>query len=285
LLTYSETPVQEIQNQIISNAEVKLYIKREDLNHPLVSGNKWWKLKYNLAEAITQGKDTLLTFGGAYSNHIYATAAAAQEMALSAVGIIRGEEKNSVNPVIQFARDAGMKLHFVSRELYRRKSEEGFIQKLQQDFGNFYLIPEGGSNELAVKGVQEFAEQLAYKFDYVCCPVGTGGTLAGLVNGLKGSGTILGISVLKGGSFLNDEVRRFGAAHANWNIQTQYDFGGYAKSTPWLSSFIDDFHKTYDVPIEPVYSAKMMAAVFDLLAKGFFERGSKILLIHTGGIH
>ncbi|HMG92258.1 MAG TPA: pyridoxal-phosphate dependent enzyme [Chryseolinea sp.] len=285
MLTYSDTPVQEIQNQIISNAEVRLYIKREDLNHPLVSGNKWWKLKYNLAEAIAQGKDTLLTFGGAYSNHIYATAAAAQEMRLKAVGIIRGEEKHSVNQVIQFARDAGMKLHFVSREFYRQKTEDGFFQKLQQDFGNFYLIPEGGSNDFAVQGVQEFAEQLAGKFDYVCCPVGTGGTLAGLINGFKGSGTIVGISVLKDGSFLNDEVRRFGARYDNWTIQTQYDFGGYAKSTPWLSSFMEDFHKMYGTPIETVYSGKMMAGVFDLLSKGFFERGSSILLIHTGGIH
>jgi 1-aminocyclopropane-1-carboxylate deaminase len=284
LLTYSDTPFQEIQDRIISNAEVSLYIKREDLNHPFISGNKWWKLKYNLAEALVQGKDTLLTFGGAYSNHIYATAAAAREMGLKAVGIIRGEEKTSVNPVIQFARDAGMKLHFVSREIYRLKSEEDFIQKLQQDFGDIYLIPEGGSNELAVKGVQEFAEQLVGKFDYICCPVGTGGTLAGLINGCKGSGTIVGFSVLKGGSFLNDEVRALGARFDNWTIQTSYDFGGYAKSTPWLSLFIEDFHNMYGIPIEIVYSGKMMAGVFDLLAKGFFERGSRILVIHTGGV-
>lgn len=284
MLTYSDTPFQEIQDRIISNAEVSLYIKREDLNHPFISGNKWWKLKYNLAEALVQGKDTLLTFGGAYSNHIYATAAAAREMGLKAVGIIRGEEKTSVNPVIQFARDAGMKLHFVSREIYRLKSEEDFIQKLQQDFGDIYLIPEGGSNELAVKGVQEFAEQLVGKFDYICCPVGTGGTLAGLINGCKGSGTIVGFSVLKGGSFLNDEVRALGARFDNWTIQTSYDFGGYAKSTPWLSLFIEDFHNMYGIPIEIVYSGKMMAGVFDLLAKGFFERGSRILVIHTGGV-
>jgi 1-aminocyclopropane-1-carboxylate deaminase len=285
LLTYSDTPIEEIQHQIISNAEVSLFIKREDLNHPLVSGNKWWKLKYNLKEALAQGKDTLLTFGGAYSNHIYATAGAARELRLKAVGIIRGEEEHSVNPVIQFARDAGMKLHFVSRESYRQKNEEAFVKTLQQEFGDFYIIPEGGSNELAVEGVQEFAAQLRGKFDFICCPVGTGGTLAGLVNGFRGLGTVVGFSVLKGGSFLNEEVKKLGARYDNWTIQTEYDFGGYAKSTPWLSSFVQDFKKTHGIPIEIVYTGKMMAGVFDLLKKGYFKRGSRILVIHTGGIH
>jgi 1-aminocyclopropane-1-carboxylate deaminase len=285
LLTYSDTPIEEIQDPIISDSGVRLFIKREDLNHPLISGNKWWKLKYNLTEAVAQGKDTVITFGGAYSNHIYATAAAAKEMKLKSVGIIRGEEANSMNPVIEFAREAGMKLHFVSRETYRKKIEPGFIQSLQEDFVNYYLIPEGGSNELAVKGVQEFAEQLGGKFDYFCCPVGTGGTLAGLVNGFRGSGKVIGFSVLKGGSFLNEEVRKLGARYDNWIIQTQYDFGGYAKSTPWLSSFVQNFKETHGIPIEFVYTGKMMAGVFDLLAKGFFLRGSRILLIHTGGIH
>ncbi|HEX6891433.1 MAG TPA: pyridoxal-phosphate dependent enzyme [Chryseolinea sp.] len=284
MLTYSETPIQEIQNQVISKAEVRFFIKREDLNHPFVSGNKWWKLKYNLEEASAQGKHTLLTFGGAYSNHIYATAAAAREMRFKAVGIIRGEEKTSVNPVIQFARYSGMKLHFVSRDIYRQKTEKDFIQELQRQFGDFYLIPEGGSNELAVKGVQDFAKRLAGRFDYLCCPVGTGGTLAGLINGFEGSGTIVGFSALKSGSFLQDEVQRLGARYDNWTIETAYDFGGYAKSTPWLSSFVEDFHKMYGIPIEIVYSGKMMAGVFDLLGKGFFRRGSRILVIHTGGI-
>ena len=284
LLTYSETLIQEIQDQLISSSEVRLYLKREDLNHPLVSGNKWWKLKYNLAEALAQKKDTLLTFGGAFSNHIFATAAAGREMGIKTVGIIRGEEQTSVNSVIQFARHAGMKLHFVSREIYRQKNEEKFIQNLHEKFGDFYLIPEGGSNDLAVQGVQEFAERIIGDFDYICCPVGTGGTLAGVINGFKGAGTIVGFSVLKNGSFLTDEVRELGAIHSNWNIQTAYDFGGYAKSTRWLTSFVEDFQKKYNIPIEPVYSAKMMAGIFDLLSKGFFSRGSKILAIHTGGI-
>lgn len=285
MLTYTATPIQEIQHKAIVNAGVRLFIKREDLNHPTVSGNKWWKLKNNLSEAIRSKKDTLLTFGGAYSNHIYATAAAARELGLRAIGIIRGEEHTSVNPVIRFARDAGMQLHFVSRELYRRKNEADFINSLQKDFGAYYLIPEGGSNKLAVEGVKEFAEELDGDFDYICCPVGTGGTLAGLINGFKGSGMIVGFSVLKDGSFLFDDVRRLGAEHDNWTILTDYDFGGYAKLTHWLSSFVDGFMNEHNIPIEPVYSAKMMAGIFDLLDKGFFTKGSRILAIHTGGIH
>jgi 1-aminocyclopropane-1-carboxylate deaminase len=284
LLAYSDTPIQEIKNDVTSAAGVRLYIKREDLNHPLVSGNKWWKLKYNLTEAVSLKKSKLLTFGGAYSNHIYATAAAARETGFSAIGIIRGEAHRSSNPILEFAKDAGMELHFVSREIYRSKNEPEFIQTLYKQFGDFYLIPEGGSNELAVKGVQEFAERLD-KFDFVCCAVGTGGTLTGIINGSKGSGSIVGFSVLKNGSFLNDEVRRFGTRYNNWNIQTEYDFGGYAKSTPWLSSFIKDFQNAYKIPIEPIYTGKMMAGIFDLIDKGFFKRGSTLLAIHTGGIH
>ena len=285
MLSYDPTPIQEIHNQAILTAEVRLFIKREDLNHPFVSGNKWWKLKYNLSEAMRLKKNTLLTFGGAYSNHVYATAAAARDVNLKAIGIIRGEEQTSVNPVIQFARQTGMELHFVSREAYRRKDEEEFIKSFNKDFGNYYIIPEGGSNALAVAGVKEFAASLPCDFDYICCPVGTGGTLAGLVAGFKGSSMIVGFSVLKNGSFLYDEVRRLGAEYDNWTIRTEYDFGGYAKSTPWLSSFIDSFMNDHNIPIEPVYSGKMMAGIFDLLNKGFFKKDSRILALHTGGIH
>lgn len=285
MLNYTDTPIHEIKSDAIALAGVRLFIKREDLNHPYVSGNKWWKLKYNLAEAVRLKKDTLLTFGGAYSNHIYAAAAAAREMNLRSVGIIRGEEQTSKNNVLEFARRSGMQLHFVSRELYRQKNEEHFLESIDKDFGDYYQIPEGGSNALAIKGVEEFAETLKGDFDCICCPVGTGGTLAGLINGFKGSKTIVGFSVLKNGSFLCDEVRRLGAMYNNWEMRTEYDFGGYAKSTPWLSSFIDNFTKEHNIPVEPVYSGKMMAGIFDLLDKGFFAKGSSILAIHTGGIH
>src|SRR5688500_9192910 len=204
MLSYQETPIQEIYDHKISTAGLKLLIKREDLNHPYVSGNKWWKLKYNLEEADRQQKKTLLTYGGAYSNHIYATAAAANEVKLKSVGLIRGEETFPLNPTLSFAKERGMELKYISRQAYR--SKEGHAQYVSQ-FKDYYSIPEGGSNFLAVKGIGEFAEKLGEEFDYLCCPVGTGGTLAGLISGLDDSKKIVGFPILKGAHYLIDEVK------------------------------------------------------------------------------
>src|SRR6185369_7976257 len=180
MLKYFDTPILEIRSNVTECAGVRILIKREDLNHPIVSGNKWWKLRYNLEEAEKLGTRTLLTFGGAYSNHIYASAGASKELELRGIGVIRGEEVLPLNSTLGFAKDCRMKLHFVSREEYRKKSEENFIERLKEKFGNFYLIPEGGSNELAVKGCTEFVREklLSIEFDYMCLPVGTGGTMA-----------------------------------------------------------------------------------------------------------
>ena len=285
MLSYTPTPTQEIHDPILEQAGVQLLIKREDLNHPLVSGNKWWKLKYNLEEAKQQNKTTLLTFGGAYSNHIFATAAAAYESGFQSIGIIRGEETLPLNETLSFATNKGMRLHYVSREQYRDKNNPDFHQQLRNQFGDFYLIPEGGTNALAVKGVQEFAQTLDCDFDYVCCPVGTGGTLAGLINGLPGDKTIIGFSSLKSGEFLNEEVKQYLNTPAdNWRILTDYHFGGYGKVTEELISFQKNFASTQRIMFDLIYGSKMMSAIFKLLQAGFFKRGSKILAIHTGGL-
>lgn len=285
MLSYSHTPIQEIHDVILDRASVRLFLKREDLNHPFVSGNKWWKLKYNLKAAAQQGLETLLTFGGAFSNHIYATAAAAYELKMQSVGIIRGECTQPINPILHFASRKGMRLHYISRDIYRSKSDEDFIGHLRRKFGNFYLIPEGGSNALAVKGVREFTEALGTSFDYLCCPVGTGGTLAGIIEGLNGEKKIVGFSALKNGAFLSDDVKRLCGDHTNWKIITEYHFGGYAKSTPALLQFVSDFKTRHTIPLEFIYTGKMISGVFDLVSKGFFEKGSTVLAIHTGGIH
>ncbi|HCW09262.1 MAG TPA: 1-aminocyclopropane-1-carboxylate deaminase, partial [Cytophagales bacterium] len=232
MLKYINTPLQEILDEALVKQKLKLFMKREDRNHSLVSGNKWWKLKYNLEEAQKLGYETLLTFGGAFSNHIYATAAAAKELGLKSIGVIRGEEVLPLNETLAFAKDCGMKLQYVSREEYRGKSDDEFINKLKNQFGNFYLIPEGGTNKLAVKGSAAFAkEKLAeIDFDYLCVPVGTGGTLAGIVCGLEGIKKAIGFSVLKNGEFLNEEVQKLikdfsGIKYDNWCIETNYHFG------------------------------------------------------------
>ena len=286
-LSYHPTPLKEIQSRLLKESHVKLLIKCEYLNHPFISGNKWWKLKYNLEQAVQRKHHTLLTFGGAYSNHIYATAAAAKELGLKSIGIIRGEETLPLNNTLAFAESCGMKLHFVSREEYRNKTTGDFIQQLQNKFGDFYLIPEGGTNELAVKGVAEFGAALINEvdFDYLCLPVGTGGTMAGIVKALAGRKKIVGFSVLKGGGFLSAEVKKWTAdSFSNWNIEQDYHFGGYAKTTNELINFMNEIETQHQLPLDQVYTAKMMFGVFDMLQKEYFKRGSTILVLHTGGL-
>ena len=284
MLIYNATHSEEIQDHYTKSAGVRLLIKREDLNHKWVSGNKWWKLKYNLAEALALNAETLITYGGAFSNHICATAAAAKEVGLKSIGFIRGEENLPLNQVLAFARDYGMKLHYIPRSAYRTKSSENDHLK---KFQNYYLIPEGGSNALAVKGVKEFAESLPEPFDYVCCSVGTGGTLAGLVEGLPSKKKIIGFPVLKGAEFLVADIRNLisvNKENTNWHLMFEYHFGGYAKSNEELNRFLNEFNSYHPVPLEKIYTGKMMAGIYDLLKKGFFERGSTILAIHTGGL-
>jgi 1-aminocyclopropane-1-carboxylate deaminase len=286
MLSYSITPVQEIHESILDKAGVRVLIKREDLNHPFISGNKWWKLKYNLEEAATLGHKTLLTFGGAYSNHIYATAAAAHDLGLKSIGIIRGEETLPLNNTLSFALTKGMKLHYVSRELYRSKTEKNFTESLLNKYGDFYLIPEGGTNGLAVKGVTEFAKALGDNFDYLCCAVGTGGTMAGLINGVSSEKKLIGFPVLRNGEFLIDEIKNLlpEKKHSTWSLVTDFHFGGYAKVTPQLTSFIEDFKVKHQIQLDSVYTGKALFGVFDLISRNVFPAGSTILFIHSGGV-
>lgn len=286
MLAYNATPVQVLHHPLFDQQRLRVIIKREDLNHPFVSGNKWWKLKYNLEEAKRLDYRTILTFGGAHSNHIYATAAAAKEAGLKAFGVIRGDELTAeANNTLQFARDQGIELYFITRERYRQKEERAFADELKEIFGDFYLIPEGGTNELAIQGVQDFALQLAREadFDYLCCAVGTGGTLAGLIKALPDK-KIIGFSSLKG-SFLEKEVAKWpGIERGNWLINHDYHFGGYGKVTPDLLNFMLNAEKDFNLPLEQVYTAKMLYGVMDLIKREFFLPGSSIMLLHTGGL-
>ncbi|MFM9825404.1 1-aminocyclopropane-1-carboxylate deaminase/D-cysteine desulfhydrase [Flavobacterium sp.] len=264
---------------------ITLYIKREDLIHPIVSGNKFRKLKYNLLQAKGENKTTLVTFGGAFSNHIAAVAFAGKENGFKTIGIIRGEElksKVSENPTLQFALDCGMQLDFISRESYQQKSESAFLSQLNEKFDNFYLIPEGGTNELAIKGCEEILTLEDQKFDYICCSVGTGGTLSGIINSIKPHQKALGFPALKG-TFLKDEIRNF-VCNENWDLNTDYHFGGYGKVTSELISFINNFYNENKIPLDPIYTGKMVYGVVDLINKKYFPEYSKILLIHTGGL-
>ena len=273
------------QEIYLENKTISLYIKREDLLHPYISGNKFRKLKYNLVQAKKEKKETLLTFGGAFSNHILAVAAAGKEKGFKTIGIIRGEElKDKIvkNPTLQKAKDFGMVFEFVDREIFKERSSPKFIQQLTEKFGDFYLIPEGGTNELAIKGCEEILTETDEKFDYICCSVGTGGTISGLINCSKNSQQVLGFSALKG-VFLREDICKF-VFKSNWDLIADYHFGGYAKVSIELILFINDFYQKHKVPLDPIYTGKMLFGVMDLINKNYFPENSKILVIHTGGL-
>ncbi len=272
-------------DEIVLNTDYKLVVRREDLIHPFISGNKYRKLKYNIIEGKRLKFKTLLTFGGAFSNHISATAYAGKINNFKTIGVIRGEElKNKIesNPTLSFAQSCGMQFLFVSRADYRRKSDIDFIEMLKSKFGDFYLIPEGGTNELAVKGCEEILSKEDSQFDFICCCVGTGGTISGIINSSKTHQKILGFPALKG-DFLKQDIRKF-AKNENWELITDYHFGGYAKIKPELITFINTFKSDYNVLLDPIYTGKMMFGIFDMIENGYFSKHSKILVIHTGGL-
>ncbi len=288
-ITLSETPVEKIEDEFILKRKINLFIKRIDLIHPQISGNKWFKLKYNLIEAEAKGYKTLLTFGGAYSNHIHAVAAAGKIFGFETIGLIRGEENLPLNPTLDFAKNCGMKIFYINRTSYRKRYDEDFLKIINNKFGDAYIIPEGGTNIFAIKGASEIIQNEDFTADYFCSACGTGGTLAGIVSSLKGNKKVLGFSVLKGAKFLNDNVNELvnkytGQTFNNWQINLDYHFGGYAKITKELINFIKRFTLINKIPIEPVYTGKMLYGIYDLIDKRFFKENDTILAIHTGGM-
>ena len=316
-------PLQQIHDKRLAEHDITFYLKREDLLHPTISGNKWRKLKYNLINAHKHGHTKLLTFGGAYSNHILATAAAGAHFGIDTIGIIRGEEYSPLNPVLANARACGMDLHYVSRADFRHKMEPAFLEKLRGAHGDFYLVPEGGTNGFAMHGCSEIVRDLqlmGLDYDVIASPCGTGGTLAGLIHGLhtyypSSTKQALGISVLKSkvtgpprprhglpvGSLSDDQVDRAGDViipddflsqavldllppniSVDWQINHDYAFGGYAKSTAELTEFIHQFEQLHQIALDPIYTGKMIFALYDLIENGQFPDGTKIIAILTG---
>ncbi|MFU8545205.1 1-aminocyclopropane-1-carboxylate deaminase/D-cysteine desulfhydrase [Acinetobacter junii] len=264
---------------------VQLTMKRLDLIHPQISGNKFFKLKYNLLAAKQQNLNQVLTFGGAYSNHIAATAYAAHYFGFQSIGIIRGEElaKQAFNPTLQTAQDFGMQLHFVSRAEYRLRHELEYLQQLKQRYPNTWIIPEGGTNDLAIQGTKEIlSADDRENYDVICCAVGTGGTIAGIIESSSDQQHILGFSALKG-DFLKHDIQQW-TNKTNWSLTDEYCCGGYAKTNSELLQFMQQFEQQYAVPLEQVYTAKMMMGLFDLIQQGNFPVNTRILAIHTGGL-
>ena len=276
---------QPIHYQTLDYRGVQLTIKRLDQIHPNISGNKFFKLKYNFLAAKDQGCTHVLTFGGAFSNHIAATAYAAHYFGFKSIGIIRGEElaHRPLNATLQTAQRLGMQLYFVSREQYRQKQHSQIVAQILAASTNTYLIPEGGSNNLAVAGCREILSvDDQNNFDIICAPVGTGGTLAGLIEASHAAQQVLGFSALKG-DFLQKDIQQW-TQKTNWSITDRFCEGGYAKTSPALLAFITHIEQQYQLPLEQVYTAKMLRGVMSLIDEGYFSPDQRILLIHTGGL-
>ena len=276
----SDIPYQQIQYN-----NVQITIKRLDLVHPHISGNKFYKLKYNFQEAQRLGHRQVLTFGGAYSNHIAATAYAAHHSGFASIGIIRGEElrHKPLNSTLATAQRYGMQLYYVSREKYKLKNSPEFLAELNAQFAAYYLIPEGGTNALAIQGCKDIlsSDDQAH-YDLVCCAVGTGGTIAGLIETSAEQQHVLGFSALKG-DFLTHDVEQL-TARKNWRITDAYCCGGYAKTSTELLNFIHHFEKSYAIPLEHIYTGKMLMGIFDMIDQAQIAKHQRILVIHTGGL-
>ena len=287
--------IQPIDNKITRRAGVELSVLRLDSMHPLVNGNKWFKLKYNLLEAKQQNLTTLLTFGGAYSNHIFATAAAGNLFGFRTIGVIRGEERLPLNPTLSFAVEQGMQLVYLNRESYRQKHTRELQEDLRQRFGEVLIIPEGGSNLNGLRGCLEIVTD-AGAFNTICLACGTGTTLAGIALSLNQSQRVVGFPALKKGEFLAQEIDNLlrnylgsglpapNNSPASWELVCDYHFGGYAKLNQQLLMFSKEFEQEHSIPLDYVYTAKMFYGAMDLLQRGFFPEGDRLLLVHTGGL-
>jgi 1-aminocyclopropane-1-carboxylate deaminase len=320
------SPLQIVQDDFVSGHNMRLFLKRDDLLHnyfqkilfrdsnftPSVSGNKFRKMKYNLLFMEAMGINRLLTVGGAFSNHIHATAAAGKLFGIETIGVIRGERTEPLSPTLRFAEEAGMILHYVNRADYRDK--DLLMNTLKAQISDFYYLPEGGTNALAMRGTAEIVGEIEQQLnglapDFICTPCGTGGTIAGIISATTHPTQVLGFSALKG-DFLQKEVTdllkirkndiytegspfeileekkrgEIDKGNNNWSINTDFHFGGYARWTPELIDFINNFKQKNDVPLDPIYTGKMMFGIYKLIETGYFPENSTIVAVHTGGL-
>ena len=277
------SPEEEVFYAPLRDFGIRLFLKRDDLIHPFISGNKWRKLKYNLIKAKNENKSHLVTFGGAYSNHLLATAAAGAKFNFQTTAFVRGE--NVCNEVLSICKIFGMELIFVDREAYKNKSE--IYQRYYANNTNTYFIDEGGAGYEAELGCREIITELKNTYDHIFCPAGTGTTVAGIVNGItaqKLNTPIHAVSALKNGSFLKEDIDKLLIKHTPYVLHTNYHFGGYAKTEPSLINFIKDFSSSTGILIDPVYTAKTLFCINDLASKKYFKEDAKVMMIHTGGL-
>lgn len=284
------SPLQSISHPLFVKHKIQVQIKRDDLIHPIISGNKWRKLKGNLAQVNKGNYQGIISFGGAYSNHIHALAFACYQKNINCIGIIRGEEHYADNFTLKWAQHWGMKLHFVDRKTYRLRADNAYLKQLSKTYPHYFIVPEGGSNTLALSGVGDVIEELNQQttFDTLITPVGSGGTLAGLIAADNEQHKLLGIAVLKQGEYLRTNIKNLlpiSTSHfSNWQLLCQFHRGGYAKFSPQYAQRVLDFAQVTGIDFEPVYSGKMILALLDLIEQGYFKANERIVLLHTGGL-
>ena len=288
-------PLQKIELELAEEKGIEIYMKRDDLIHPEISGNKWRKLKYNLLKARADGKEMIVTLGGAYSNHIAATAALGKEFGIRTKGIIRGDEIKELNPTLQEAKDKGMELEFISREYYAERNEDWFRKEILERHDRSYFIPEGGANFYGVQGCMEIVPETNIDFDHFCVAAGTGTTAAGIAQTLKEDQKLHVFPALKGGDFLRGEIKNLinictADDEASEDIMeqvhlhTDYHFGGYAKISDELITFIQDFCTHNEIRLDPIYTGKMCYGIVELIRQNAFNEKDRIVILHTGGL-
>lgn len=289
------SPLQALSSTFLDKNGIELWVKRDDSIHPVISGNKWRKLKWNIEKAVYDKRSCILTFGGAYSNHIAATAAVCNNLGIKSIGVIRGERTVPLNKTLEQAEANGMHLHFVSRSEYGLKTDKDYLHYLNSLFGNAHVIPEGGANFYGVQGCVDILKEIDIPFDYIATACGTGTTLSGLSIGLGDKQKVLAFPALKGGDFLRKDVQGLlvNALQDEMYVSeiaekiewiTEYHFGGFGKTKPELVDFANQFYKEYKVPLDLLYTAKMCFGLFQMIDQGYFKPGSKIVVLHTGGL-
>ncbi|MDD5323251.1 MAG: pyridoxal-phosphate dependent enzyme [Methylococcales bacterium] len=283
--TFKPSILTKIDDPLLVRYEIELWMKRDDLLHRVISGNKWRKLKYILDNVLSSGADTMISMGGAYSNHLHALAYAGNALGLKTTGLIRGEQPETLTPTLRDMQNWGMELKFVSRSDYRLLRQYKRYDDLPGLKPQQYWLPEGGAQALALKGVAELVNEIDVPYNVFCAPCGTGATLAGIIDAVPDQVSVIGFAALKHAGFLQTDVESLLPRFSNnWQINQDYHFGGFAKTSAELMAFIADFgHKT-GIPLEPVYTGKMMYALYDLIAKHYFKPGQRIIAVHTGGL-
>ncbi|NVK41968.1 MAG: pyridoxal-phosphate dependent enzyme [Oceanospirillaceae bacterium] len=285
--------LQPLPLRLYRRAGIEVSLLRLDELHPQVSGNKLFKLSYNLAAAVAAGHRRVLSFGGAFSNHLHALAYAGRALGLETIGVVRGEPAYADNPTLRDASEWGMHLHFVDRQAYRHKTSEQFLTALRARFGDFFLIGEGGRGELALKGCGQILECLGpdvlARTDLIGLAVGTGSTLAGLISARPGHCRLLGFPVLKGAEFLysdvRDQLQQAGVSDpGGWRLCLDAHEGGYGRVSPQLAAFVPSFERETGILLDPVYTGKMLLGFNRLVAAGGVPAGTAVVLVHTGGM-